>query len=218
MVHSDQSGLARNLACMANSFRSVAENPPFWICAGVAQERTKDMLGAASFEAHPQPQFVVNASGEVVGANAAGRRLLAGPGSASALAGRLPIATSAGVQALRELLDEALRTQLPSPELELEVPPGLTFSARAIPLGDPLDCALLALAPREPKAMAACKRYRFTPAEAHVAVRLTRGLTVPQIALQLGISVETVRCHLKQAFVKARVHRQAELVAVMLGS
>lgn len=57
--------------------------------------------------------------------------------------------------------------------------------------------------------------FDLTPAEARVARALARGKSLGDIALELRISVETVRTHLKRAFAKAGVTRQSELVAVM---
>ena len=53
--------------------------------------------------------------------------------------------------------------------------------------------------------------------EAEVAALLASALDVPQIAARLGLSVETVRSHLKAVFAKANVHSQAQLVRRILG-
>jgi DNA-binding CsgD family transcriptional regulator len=122
------------------------------------------------------------------------------------------------LQDIRERVAAAIRLQLPSDEFTLPVSASLGFALRVIPLGGAHERALLIVQRREAlAARSARERFRFTHAESHVADHLSRGLTVPQIAVQLGISIETVRCHLKQAYAKAGVHRQAELVAVMLG-
>jgi DNA-binding CsgD family transcriptional regulator len=59
-------------------------------------------------------------------------------------------------------------------------------------------------------------RYRFTPTECSVARRLAAGVGLECIARELGISMNTVRGHLKQIFGKTRTHRQAELVCKLL--
>jgi DNA-binding CsgD family transcriptional regulator/PAS domain-containing protein len=58
--------------------------------------------------------------------------------------------------------------------------------------------------------------YGFTPTEAEVASRLARGMRLPEIAEDLGITLHTVRAHLKRLFFKTDTHRQAELVRVMV--
>ncbi|MDO2376684.1 helix-turn-helix transcriptional regulator, partial [Mycobacterium avium subsp. hominissuis] len=58
--------------------------------------------------------------------------------------------------------------------------------------------------------------YRLTEGEAEVALRLTRGAGLKQIADELSVSYETVRTHLQHAFDKTDTHRQAELVGLVL--
>ncbi|MGH7750111.1 MAG: response regulator transcription factor, partial [Candidatus Dormibacteria bacterium] len=55
----------------------------------------------------------------------------------------------------------------------------------------------------------------LTPAESRVAIALFEGLTKAQIARKLDLSFFTVRGHLARVFDKTRVHRQAELVALI---
>ena len=203
---------------MAQPLRSFAPQPSFRVPAGGRLTSPRGEFASASFEAHPDAQFVIRSDGEILGANAAGRRMMLGTAGVAAMAGRL---SGSALSELRELfatLQEAIHDQRATGAFELVLSPAETFTMRAVPLGPTLDAALLIVQPREPQYFASAReRFGFTPSESLVAERLARGLTVPQIALQLGISVETVRCHLKQAFAKARVHRQAELVAVMLG-
>lgn len=60
--------------------------------------------------------------------------------------------------------------------------------------------------------------YRLTPTEARVATLLMEGETLRHCSLELGISSLTARAHLKRIFKKTRVHRQGELVALLLKS
>jgi DNA-binding CsgD family transcriptional regulator len=98
----------------------------------------------------------------------------------------------------------------------LSLSPETSYALEVVPLDAPLALALVTLRPLETRAARGAARFGFTPMEGRVAEMLCRGLTPMMIARELGISIETVRCHLKQAFLKARVHRQAELVAVLL--
>jgi DNA-binding CsgD family transcriptional regulator len=63
-----------------------------------------------------------------------------------------------------------------------------------------------------------CLRERFglTPAQAHIALALLDGGGRRDIAARLGISEATVRAHLSQVFEKTDVHRQAELVRLLM--
>jgi DNA-binding CsgD family transcriptional regulator len=61
-------------------------------------------------------------------------------------------------------------------------------------------------------------RYGFTPTEREVAQHLAAGASLGTIADVLGITLNTVRGHLKHLYTKSGVHRQAELVAKLLSA
>ena len=58
--------------------------------------------------------------------------------------------------------------------------------------------------------------HGLTPAEARVASLLASGFSVDQIAHQLRIKSDSVRTHLKRAYIKTGTTTQAELVMVVL--
>jgi DNA-binding CsgD family transcriptional regulator len=60
--------------------------------------------------------------------------------------------------------------------------------------------------------------YSLTPAEAELTAMLVSGLTVSEIADQLGISRSTARWHLKNIFVKTDTRHQSELLRLLLAS
>lgn len=57
--------------------------------------------------------------------------------------------------------------------------------------------------------------FDLTPAEATVARTIAQGKPPADVAATLGLSVETVRTHLKRVFAKTGVNRQSELVALL---
>lgn len=59
--------------------------------------------------------------------------------------------------------------------------------------------------------------FDFTPAEARVARSLVAGRTVEEIALDQGVSRNTVRTHLRGVMTKTGCSRQAEVVALLGG-
>lgn len=59
--------------------------------------------------------------------------------------------------------------------------------------------------------------YDLTPREAAVAQLVCEGRCPDAIAAELGVKRETVKSHLKSLYVKTGAHRQAELVARLLG-
>ena len=58
--------------------------------------------------------------------------------------------------------------------------------------------------------------YNFTPTESRVALLLSQGSTVADIADRLGVAGSTVRDHLKACFAKSETRNQAQLVSRIL--
>jgi DNA-binding CsgD family transcriptional regulator len=61
-------------------------------------------------------------------------------------------------------------------------------------------------------------RYALTFAESRVAVEVAEGRNPAEVAQRLGVSVHTVRSHLKRIFLKTGVHSQSGLVRALLQS
>lgn len=61
------------------------------------------------------------------------------------------------------------------------------------------------------------QRYGLTAAEAAFALEIAKGDGKPAAAERLGVSFATARTHLSRIFEKTGVHRQAELVRLVLG-
>jgi DNA-binding CsgD family transcriptional regulator len=57
--------------------------------------------------------------------------------------------------------------------------------------------------------------YGLTHAEARVALATSSGATIPETAVQLGLSPNTVKTHLRHVFAKTGTSRQTELVRLM---
>jgi DNA-binding CsgD family transcriptional regulator len=58
--------------------------------------------------------------------------------------------------------------------------------------------------------------YGLTPAEAHISSLLARGKTVEEAAVELNVSSNTARTHLKRTFFKTETRRQADLIRILL--
>ncbi len=58
--------------------------------------------------------------------------------------------------------------------------------------------------------------YKLTPAEARLAAHLAQGSRLEDAATDLGVSLNTVRTHLKRIFSKTGTDRQAELVRLII--
>lgn len=74
----------------------------------------------------------------------------------------------------------------------------------------------LAQAPAEPRAETLTAWFGLTPAEARVAALSARALRPAEIAAAIGISVNTVKTHLKVVHARIGVRSQAELVRTIL--
>lgn len=60
--------------------------------------------------------------------------------------------------------------------------------------------------------------FELTPAEANLAIKLARGLSLAEVSEEQNISQHTARAQLKSIFSKTAVTRQAELVRLVLKS
>jgi DNA-binding CsgD family transcriptional regulator len=60
-------------------------------------------------------------------------------------------------------------------------------------------------------------RYRLTATEARLATHIGAGGSVAEYAALHGVSLGTVRTHLKAVFAKTGVHRQTDLVRLLAG-
>ncbi len=63
---------------------------------------------------------------------------------------------------------------------------------------------------------ALARLYRLTPTELRVALEIARGQTLQDIADTLGITMNTVKTHLKHIFAKTGVTRQGELMRLIM--
>jgi DNA-binding CsgD family transcriptional regulator len=92
---------------------------------------------------------------------------------------------------------------------------------RPEPGGTPQAAALVLV--RDPTSVSPAPQllqdlFGLTPMEATIGARLAEGAALERIAVSMGISLSTVRSHLKNLFSKTGTARQAELVALILRS
>jgi DNA-binding CsgD family transcriptional regulator len=192
---------------------------------------------ASVLQLMPNPALLINGRGRVTFANTAAEALLrtgdgllidsggdlqftaAFPAESAALARTLAqaLAVAAGTG---DALGEPLRLTRPSgapPLLVLPVPlPPPTFELWN--LLEPARVLVLIIDPaaqRQRKASTVQAAFGLTHAEARVAVLVADGLTGPQAAEALGISLSTVKTHLKRCFDKIGVHSQVALARLL---
>lgn len=171
------------------------------------------------------PSAVLTAGGRVIATNA----LLDGlPGIFMARAhGALALPTSKADALLQAAFAElrsghAATRSIPVPP-DADRPPiivhvlPLRRTARDIfPSGDVLIAATeMRPGTQEPPASVLMGLFDLTPAEAQLALALTRGRTLQEAAMQQGIRIKTARTYLAQIFRKTGTGQQSQLVALL---
>lgn len=81
--------------------------------------------------------------------------------------------------------------------------------------------AVIITDPEQPQALpedTLRRLYGLTRTEALLAGLLVSGLNLKQAAVQMNIATKTVRLHLEHIFAKTQVHRQADLIKLLLTS
>ncbi|OJU06201.1 MAG: hypothetical protein BGN87_13115 [Rhizobiales bacterium 65-79] len=192
---------------------------------------------ASVLQLMPNPALLINTRGRVTFANAAAEMLLRtgdglsidGSGSLQ-LAAAFPTENAALARALAQalavaagtgdVLGEPVRLTRPSgapPLLVLPVPlPPPAFELWN--LLEPARVLVLVIDPavqRKRNASTIQSAFGLTSAEARVAILVAGGLTGPQAAETLGISLSTVKTHLQRCFDKVGVHSQVALAHLL---
>jgi DNA-binding NarL/FixJ family response regulator len=146
----------------------------------------------AAFAAIPAPAIVTNARGEVLEANAAGRKWLSQQGrdGQAVIAGALKRGPSPSVDVTRAGPSDAAGQYLVIVRPDAEEPVHARVARAAL-------------------------RWSLTARQAQVLTLLVEGLATKAIAASLGISGRTVELHVTALFEKAQVESRAELVAAV---
>jgi DNA-binding CsgD family transcriptional regulator len=178
--------------------------------------------------------FILAASGEVLRRNAAGEALLGGRGLAAPPGSRLKFAAAAAdrafVEALRGAAAGAAALGGKGVSIPLDDAVGAKHVAHLLPLSaalaeDDLRIQGAAIAvfvsPANPDLTRAlgvlAATYKLTAAERRVALALVEIGSTPMIADALGVSVATVRTHLRSLYQKTGARRQTEIVNLLRG-
>jgi DNA-binding CsgD family transcriptional regulator len=178
--------------------------------------------------------FLVDAGGQIVHANASGQAMLAQGVLVRGSSGKLTTHDTSAAQGLSEIFSSAATDRAGSgPQVgvvpltgrggEHYVAHVLSLSAGARRLAGADDRAVAALfvqkasrdLPSPQNAIA--KLYRLTPTELRVLAGIVQVGGAPEVALAMGISVSTVKTHLRRLFAKTGTDRQADLVKLVAG-
>ena len=182
-------------------------------------------MGAAALDLLPEAVLVVDGTGQVVGTNRSADDMLGRSDGLFLDHGRLATRVIHDTRSLAQAIarvscgaetSEVLRIsrgsgQLPFMVTVASVPDtcGGRSSGTVLFVHDPM-------LNRVPEPSWLSRVYGLTPVEGKVASALAAGQSLQDIADERGISIQTVRGHLKQVFSKTGTHRQGELVARLL--
>ncbi len=177
----------------------------------------------------PVGVMLAAADGRMVGHNETAARILAAGDGLRLERGRLVAEPAAGDERLQALLAAAgdgERAGASQARLTLERGHRAPLQVLVFPAGRPLPepgpqvgAAIFLCDPERhiqiaPAALA--QLYGLTPAESRLAGLLVGGMALTEAAIELGVSHQTVRTHLKRIFTKTGTNRQAELVGLLL--
>lgn len=188
----------------------------------------------ATFTGHldryPHAFLLTDAECRVLYANAAAREL-AGRGDGLTLEdGKITAVTALSAAALRQAIQAIAESpNAPLRRLDVERSFGETLyrllllpvpNAGALPLGVARPAVALLIVDSEsgpgPDPAVLRELFSLTAAEARIAEQLVLGRSAEEIAGAAGISLETVRTHIRRILSKTGTTRQAELISLVL--
>lgn len=182
-----------------------------------------------ALEHSPYALALLGEDGNVVRMNRAAERLVADQRAVRVMNGRVVASQPSDDRTLQALIAAAtsptLRRSgamsLRSPDLALPLNAQVSpISAEPAAIFEAPRGALLSISdPNRAAAQSAETlrlRFQFTPAEARVALEAAEGRSAREIAVNLKLSVNTVRRHLQMLLEKTGASRQADLVRMLL--
>ena len=178
--------------------------------------------------------FLVDTSGHIVHANAAGGAMLSGSNVLHAVADKLVAIDPRADRALQDVFKAADAGDAEVGSKGIAVTLGEDNGERWLAHVLPLTCGARRKASTSYSAVAAVfvrkaafhvphpletlvNLYRLTPTEMRVVMAIVEIGGVPEVAPVLGISETTVKTHLQRIFAKTGTKRQADLVKLVAG-
>ena len=193
--------------------------------------RAQQATFTSHLERDPRPFLLIDAGHRVLYANGAARAAAVND-SMAITNGQFLLKSPGQQRVFEQAVAELIRTRSSEPKhLKLRRSSGgrphrliimAVADSGAVPLGvsQPAVAVLLV----DPDVSSALRPellrelFSLTPAEALVATKLAQGRDVQDIAEETGVTIETVRTHLKRTFSKTATSRQGELISLILRS
>jgi DNA-binding CsgD family transcriptional regulator len=187
-------------------------------------------IDAALLQRHTVPAIIVDIDGRISHHNNAALRLLKTRSCVGERRGHLFLRSAAAQSAFTDILLSARRAPAASqwPTRGLRIARAgqgrdwlLAVSLLDLlsPAGPDVSCVVVQIIgrvwPRELSQQLLADLFVFTRAEVAVVTELGRGRNVAAAALQLGLSPETIRTHVKRIFRKCQVGSRPELLTLL---
>lgn len=177
--------------------------------------------------------LLLDAQGQVLHCSEVASQLLSGEHGLQLVGGRLHAQAGMDERRLWRAINQVLQARASHSAEQVEAVSlswsgkGLGILLRGLAQKECFECGLPAAVevilrdPQrqpEPSRILLRQLFQLTPAEAALAAQLCRGQNLEQAAIDLGISRNTARAHLRVIFSKTGTARQASLVQLLLGS
>lgn len=205
------------------------------IHARLSRTETERDLYAGAVDRLSVATVILDERGQVLNTNAVARNILQQSDGLVLTAKSLQVVdrrVNAQLQALIEAAITAQRAGTPGMARALKVNrpsggPDLGLVVRPVPAtewseGQASPCIVIFISDPEQEESGSqqllAELFALTPAEANLAIKLARGLSLAQFCAEQNISPHTARAQLKSIFAKTGVARQAELVRQVLKS
>jgi len=165
--------------------------------------------------------LLVAPDGRVLLGNRSARTILEAGDGLGLSHSELRVQDRTACESLRRLLAAPPRSGLHALQVPRQAKRLLSLLVARLATGDPTLAAASTVFVCDPErevrdqAETLIELYRLTPAESKVAEQLLRGSTLDEISLELGVSLNTVRTHLKRVLSKTETRRQSELVRLL---
>ncbi len=172
----------------------------------------------ACFEGERTARCILAADGRILLANAAAHELLEARSGVGVRDGRIRTPDARAQRRLADALASPRRQRRAQVFIaERRGRGGKPVVCALEPIGDTALWSLALWRPRDegrPQAIAAlAEHYHLTPSQSKVAALLIAGCSVQEIAGRQGVSIETIRTHLRAIYAKMGVGSQAAVVA-----
>jgi len=175
----------------------------------------------------PLPFLLTDARGRVLYANAAAQQIASGRDGITITSGQLSVMSPRNRAAFGKAIEEAATGRgrpLCRIEVERPTPDKAPYRLLLMPvpaaagLYQPTAAVLIIDTEARPELdhEVLSELFFLTPAEARVTAKLGVGRSADEIAEEIGVSLETVRTHIRRVLSKTGTGRQGELISLVL--